>query len=101
MNQFAKKDMLKSAKYLKKSIQLDPAFTDGYYQLGLLYLEAGQPKGMIRLMQQLLKRDPDDKDALLFSGLGHYRQKKWWRPGNISNRRLLACRPTNDCACNR
>lgn len=73
---FARKDMLKAANYLEKSTNIDPDFRDGYYQLGLLYLEAGLPYKMVDLMQQLLERQPDDKDALLFSGLGSYQQKK-------------------------
>lgn len=66
----AKEDLKTAINYLERSIQIAPDFRDAYYKLGLAHLENGQPEQMLASMDRILKRFPDDKDALLFSGLG-------------------------------
>ena len=68
---FAKEDRQKAISYLKQSIEADPGYRDAYYQLGFVYYESNQPEGLLRVSELLLKRYPNDKDALLFCGLGY------------------------------
>lgn len=70
---WSEKDKANAKIFLKRSIDSDPTYRDAYYQLGLLYLESGRPDSLLVVSQQLLKQVPDDKDALLFSGLGAQR----------------------------
>ncbi len=57
--------------YLKTCIEADPQFKDAYFQLGLACLETNRPVELIRVANLLLDRARDDKDALLFCGLGY------------------------------
>ena len=57
---------------LRKSIQLDAANQKPYYLLGILYFEDEDWNAFQALIQDLHSQYPDDKNALLFSGLAHY-----------------------------
>ena len=70
---YAGKDRDRGIHYLTRCIQADPTCRNAYYQLGLLHLESGRPKKLIEVSRQLLKQFSEDKDALLFCGLGHQR----------------------------
>lgn len=67
---WSEKDLVHAKIFLNRSIEADPTYRDAYYQLGLLYLESGRPDSLLVVSQKLLKQIPNDKDALLFSGLG-------------------------------
>ena len=69
--QSAKENYDKAIAYLNQSIEAAPGFRDAYYRLGLVYLESDQPDGLIHTSVRLLDQVPDDKDALLFCGLGY------------------------------
>ncbi|MGA1197176.1 MAG: GWxTD domain-containing protein, partial [Candidatus Latescibacterota bacterium] len=73
---WSEKDRVSAKAYLKQSIASDPTYRDAYYHLGLLYLESGRPDSFLVVSQQLLKQVPQDKDALLFGGLGAQRLGK-------------------------
>jgi len=66
----AQEDLKKAILHLNRSIELNPKFRDPYYLLGVLYFDQRQPDRLVALSDQLLQRDPDDKDAYLFKGLG-------------------------------
>lgn len=70
----AKKDYDKAIEYLKKSISSDPTLRDPYYHLGLLYYENDHKDDLVEIALQLLKHHPNDKDGLLFCGLGYQMQ---------------------------
>jgi len=70
----AKKDYDKAVVYLKKSITSDPTLRDPYYHLGLLYYENDRKDELVQIARQLLKHHPNDKDGLLFCGLGYQMQ---------------------------
>ena len=70
---FPEEERKKAENYLTQSIQADPTFRNAYYQLGLLYLESGDPNGLVRVSKQLLKQFSRDKDAFLFMGLAYQR----------------------------
>ena len=57
---------------LRKSIQLDATNQKPYYLLGILYFEDEDWNAFQALIQDLHAQCPDDKNALLFSGLAHY-----------------------------
>ena len=63
---------------LRQSIQFDPVFKDAYYQLGLVYLEdmksapAAAGRAIVSVANSLLQACPQDRDALLFVGLGYH-----------------------------
>lgn len=67
--EFAEKAWDRTVMLLEKSLALDPEVRDGYYLLGLVNLEYKKPVGLLQAMGRLLKRFPDDKDALLFMAL--------------------------------
>lgn len=60
--------------YAGKCLGIDPNFKDAYYILGLLNLENGRPDRLVAVMLRLLERHPEDKDGLLFCGLGYLAQ---------------------------
>lgn len=67
---FAEEHYAKALAYFQKSLKSDLSFRPTYYQLGLAYFEKNQPQNLIRTAQKLLAQIPNDKDALLFCGLG-------------------------------
>ena len=68
---FGIEELNEAVSYLKTCIEADPHFKDAYFQLGLACLETNRPTELIRVANLLLERVPDDKDALLFCGLGY------------------------------
>ncbi len=66
----------RAERYLNRSIDADPEFKSTYNLLGLLHVETGKPQALILLAKRLLDHAPDDKDALLFCGLGYHIQGK-------------------------
>ncbi len=70
---FGIEELDEAVTYLKTCIEADPMFKDAYFQLGLACLETNRPVELIRVANLLLERVPDDKDALLFCGLGYQR----------------------------
>jgi len=67
--EFTEKTWDRATLLLDKSLTLDPTVRDGYYLLGLAHLEYNEPVGLMQAMGRLLKRFPEDKDALLFMAL--------------------------------
>ena len=59
-------------KALQKSIEVDPTNQTPYYLLGIIYFEDEDWDAFQALMQVLHAQYPDDKNALLFCGLGAY-----------------------------
>ena len=68
---FGIEELNEAVSYLKTCIEADPHFKDAYFQLGLACLETNRPIELIRVANLLLERARDDKDALLFCGLGY------------------------------
>lgn len=71
----AQEDLERAIAHLKKSIEINPKYQDPYYLLGILYDNQKQPQELVKLANQLLTHRPNDKDALLFRGLGLQRQR--------------------------
>ncbi len=68
---FGIEDLDEAVSYLKTCIEADPQFKDAYFQLGLACYEANRPDELIQVANLLIERLPEDKDALLFCGLGY------------------------------
>lgn len=71
LREFGIEELNDAVTYLKTCIEADPQFKDAYFQLGLACLETNRPVELIRVANLLLDRARDDKDALLFCGLGY------------------------------
>ena len=70
---FGIEELDEAVSYLKTCIEAEPRFKDAYFQLGLACLETNRPLELIQVANLLLERAPNDKDALLFCGLGYQR----------------------------
>ena len=68
---FGIEELDEAVTYLKACIEADPQFKDAYFQLGLACYEANRPDELIQVANLLIERVPEDKDALLFCGLGY------------------------------
>ncbi len=68
---FAEQDLKRARTHFQQSIEADPGFRDAYYQLGLLHFETGDPEGLILVFKRFLEQAPEDKDGLMFCGLGY------------------------------
>ena len=73
---FADQAQERAEKFLRQSIEADPGFRSAYNLLGLLHVEIGQPEALILLFKRLLEQSPEEKDALMFCGLGYHIQGK-------------------------
>lgn len=71
---FAKEHWDKTREYLGKCLEINPDFRDAYYMFALLNLERGRPDRMVTVILRLLEKFPNDKDGLLFCGLGYLAQ---------------------------
>ncbi len=70
-NHIAEQDLDRAKTHFQRGIDADPGFRGTYNLLGLLHIETGQPEAIILLFKGLLDRAPEDKDALLYCGLGY------------------------------
>ncbi len=70
-NHLADRDLNLAKSHFRRGIDADPDFRGTYNLLGLLHVETGHPDEMILLFKRLLDRAPEDKDALLYCGLGY------------------------------
>ena len=70
-NHLAEQDLDRAKSHFQRGIDADPGFRGTYNLLALLHVETGHPDEMIILFKRLLERAPEDKDALLYCGLGY------------------------------
>ena len=70
-NHLAERDLDRAKTHFRRGIDADPGFRGTYNLLGLLHVETGHPEAMILLFKRLLEGAPEDKDALLYCGLGY------------------------------
>ena len=75
--EFGSRDREKALTFLTKSIEADPAFREVYYDLGLIHYESKNPKGLVTASKLCLDQYPEDKDALLYCGLGYQGMGEW------------------------
>ncbi len=75
--EFGSRDREKALAFLTKSIDADPGFREAYYDLGLIHYESKNPKGLVTASKLCLDQYPEDKDALLYCGLGYQGMGEW------------------------
>ncbi|MCY3766471.1 MAG: GWxTD domain-containing protein [Gemmatimonadetes bacterium] len=67
----AARDLERAEIRIRQSVDADPIYRDAYRLLGLLHVESGYPQALISDYKRLLEQSPEDKDALLYIGLGY------------------------------
>ena len=75
--EFGSRDREKALAFLTKSIDADPGYREAYYDLGLIHYESRNPKGLVTASKLCLDQYPEDKDALLYCGLGYQGMGEW------------------------
>lgn len=60
--------------YLTRALTADPDHRPSRMLLGLVYYEGGMPKELVGLFEDHLRRNPEDRDAHFFIGLGYQAQ---------------------------
>ena len=73
----ATRDREKALAFLIKSIVADPKNRDAYYDLGLIHYESKNPEGLVKASKLCMDQYPEDKDALLYCGLGYQGMGEW------------------------
>ncbi len=73
----ATRDREKALAFLVKSIVADPKNRDAYYDLGLIHYESKNPEGLVKASKLCMDQYPEDKDALLYCGLGYQGMGEW------------------------
>jgi tetratricopeptide (TPR) repeat protein len=63
VNYYNAQDMDNAIKYFEKSVQVDPKFADGYYQLALVYLAKGNNAKTIEYFNKVIEIDPNSDMA--------------------------------------
>ncbi|MDE2998866.1 MAG: GWxTD domain-containing protein [Gemmatimonadota bacterium] len=71
------RDLEKALAFLIKSIESDPRIRAAYFDLGLIHYESRNPEGLITASKLCLDQYSEDKDALLYCGLGYQGMGEW------------------------
>ncbi len=69
--EYGGRDREKALEFLIKCIEADPGYRQAHYDLGLIHYESKNPKGLVTASKLCLDQYPEDKDALLYCGLGY------------------------------
>ena len=86
MRSFAMESVQTAADYYHYALAHDPYCKRAYYGLGMLSIEGGYKEDLIVIAQALLDRWPQDRDGLLFLGLGYYAAEKYEAAGRAYDR---------------
>ncbi|MDE3258736.1 MAG: GWxTD domain-containing protein [Gemmatimonadota bacterium] len=85
---FGSSDREKALTFLTRSIDADPGYREAYYDLGLIHYESRNPEGLVTASRLCLDQFPEDKDALVYCGLG-YQGMGEWETAHVYYRRAL------------
>jgi GWxTD domain-containing protein len=91
--EYFREDLARALGCLRRSADLDPDYRPAYYRLGLAFYETAQPDCLIQVANRMLTRYPNDKDAMLFSGIGHLMKGKVTPANDAFNRALAQMGP--------
>ena len=75
--EFGSRDREKALAFFTKSIDADPGYREAYYDLGLIHYESRNPEGLVTASRLCLDQFSEDKDALLYCGLGYQGMGEW------------------------
>jgi superkiller protein 3 len=67
----------KAIAFLKKAIELNPEFSEAYYNLGLSYERVGEYKDAIKNLKEARKLSPDNPNTYYALGYAYYQKKKY------------------------
>ena len=66
--QYMRGDLTGAADSFQKAINLNPALTQAHANLGLVYLDGGQPAQAVPVLEQALSMEPENVDVLINLG---------------------------------
>ena len=72
-----KNDYKEAIVFLKKAIDLNPEFSEAYYNLGVSYERLGKHKDAIEMLKKTIELSPDDPNAYYALGYAYYQKKKY------------------------
>jgi superkiller protein 3 len=70
-------DYKEAVVFLKKAIELNPEFSEAYYNLGISYERLGKHKDAIKILRKTIELSPDDPNAYYALGYAYYQKKKY------------------------
>lgn len=62
---------------LKKAIDLNPDFSEAYYNVGISYEQLGKHKDAIEMFKKTIELTPDDANAYYALGYAYYQKRKY------------------------
>ena len=67
----------KAIEFLKKAIDLNPEFSEAYYNLGICYEQLGDHKDAIEMFKKTIELSPDSANAYYALGYAYYQKRKY------------------------
>lgn len=83
----------RALEHLSRAVELDSTLRKAYVDLGRLHLEAGRPKKLVEVAEQLRERYPNDTDALLFTALGYQQAGEETKAAEVYEKALAGMEP--------
>jgi GWxTD domain-containing protein len=77
LNSYSLKDFLLAIGYYKKTLDLNINLSNAYQRLGMILFEFGYYTDMLKLFQQAVYANPDNKNNWLCAGLAAYHLKQF------------------------
>jgi len=62
---------------LKKAIDLNPEFSEAYYNVGISYEQLGKHKDAIEMFKKTIELSPDNANAYYALGYAYYQRRKY------------------------
>ena len=72
-----KSEYKEAIEFLKKAIELNPEFSEAYYNLGISYERLGKHKDAIEMLKKTIELSPDNPNAYYALGYVYYQKKKY------------------------
>ena len=72
-----KGDYKEAIEFLEKAIELNPEFSEAYYNLGISYERLGKHKDAIEMLKKTIELSPDNPNAYYALGYAYYQKKKY------------------------
>ncbi len=89
-----KGDYKEAIVFLKKAIELNPEFSEAYYNLGVSYERLGNHKDAIEMLKKTIDLSPGNPNAYYALGYAYY-QKKKYKEAIDAFERTVSLQPNN------
>ena len=89
-----KGDYKEAIVFLRKAIDLNPEFSEAYYNLGIAYERLGKHKDAIETLKKTIELSPDNSNAYYALGYAYYQQKKY-KDAIDAFERTVSLQPSN------